>query len=308
MGLFLLLIQKAPAVRAGAAEGVQLMTQLLIPSLLPFFVAAGLLNRLGFTAGAGRLLQPVLGRLLHLSGSGCGVFLLGLSAGYPLGAAALGDMLRTGRLDRREARRLVLFCDNTGPAFAVGAVGAAFSHSRAGLFLWGVHVLSALLLGVLFSPGKGDAPVSAPPPAPDESPAAAFTGAVQGAVRSLLSIGGFVIFFSALLGAADSLGFTEGCAAALTPLLPLSPTQCRALVRGFLELSGGVGAMQGFGCSPAELAVGAFVLSWGGLCVHFQSMAVLDGTGLDMKKRLGGKLLQGVVSAVLAGGLGSLCF
>ena len=67
---------------------------------------------------------------------------------------------------------------------------------------------------------------------------------------------------------------------------------------GALELSSGVGAMAGLPLTPGSLALGEFLLSWGGLCVHGQAGAAAEG--LKMRKRLGGKLLQGVFSAALA--------
>ena len=72
------------------------------------------------------------------------------------------------------------------------------------------------------------------------------------------------------------------------------------LFTGFLELSSAVGQMRGMPCTAANLAVAAFTLSWGGLCIHFQTMAVLQSAGLNTKERLEGKLLQGVLSAIFA--------
>lgn len=298
--LFLLLVWKAQAARAGALQGVALMGQLLIPSLLPFFAAAGLLNRLGFTQAVGRRLAPSIGRLFGVSGSGCAVFLLGLSGGYPLGAAALADLLRRGQLNKKEAQKLLRFCDNTGPSFAVGAVGAVFGSPWAGLYLWGVHVLAAVLTGVLLSRPRENAPgtpLSAPPP---EDFAGAFTAAVQSAVQALLNIAGFVIFFSALLSILDSAGFPGTLAGLLSVGTGGELRWWRALLTGLLELSSAVGAMQGLSCTPPDLALAAFILGWGGLCIHFQSMAVLDRTGLKMTERLGGKLLHGVLSGIFA--------
>ena len=48
---------------------------------------------------------------------------------------------------------------------------------------------------------------------------------------------------------------------------------------------------------PGYLALGAFLLSFGGMCVHLQASAVTAGTGLKLTGRLGGKLLQGLLSA-----------
>lgn len=300
-GLFALLIVYSAPARAGAYQGLWLWGEMLVPSLLPFFAAAGLLARLGLTEVLGRWLSPALGRWLCLSPAGVGVFVLGLTAGYPLGAAAAAEALETGRIGKNEAERLLRFSDNTGPAFAVGALGLGiFGSGAAGLFLWGVHALSALLLGIRCGRGRripagGDANTG---PAP-MSFAAALTDSVAGAVRALLSIGGYVVFFSALLGVSGAMGFPERAAEWLARGTGADAAVCSALLTGALELSAGIGAMRGMPLSPASLALGSFLLGWGGLCVHFQSMAVAAPAGLDMKGRRRGKLLHGVLSAAI---------
>lgn len=297
--LFLFTAASKPA-RLGALTGLRLLTELLIPSLLPFFVATGLLNRLGFTQAVGQRLSPLLGRVLGIRGCGCTVFLLGLSGGYPLGAASAAELCRTGQLSREETLHLLRFCDNTGPAFALGAVGAAFGSTRAGLFLWGIHVLSAMLTARFYSRRGHRAPSASGAPPAGASLADAFTGAVQNAVQALLSIAGYVVFFGALLGILDSVSLLSRTALLLSRLTGLEARWWQILFTGILELSSAAGQMQGLSCSRQNLALGAFLLSWGGLCIHFQAVAVLQGTGLNGKERLGGKLLQGVLAGVLA--------
>ena len=298
LALFVLLLLHAPAARAGVLKGWALWTQLLLPSLLPFFVCAGLLTRLGIVSAVGRRLSPLSSRLLGISGTGAGIFLLGLSGGYPLGAASAAEAVRAGSLSREEAERLLRFCDNTGPAFAVGALGAGVFHSAVwGLVLWGIHALSAFILGLW---QRGDTSTASRGAADEPaSPAQAFTASVLAAGTSILSIGGYVLFFSALLGVAGELGFPDGIAVLLQRVAGGELSFYRALLTGALELSSGMGAMAGLPLTPANLALGSFLLGWGGLCVHLQSAAVTAGTGISLRGRLRGKLLHGLLSAVL---------
>ena len=63
-----------------------------------------------------------------------------------------------------------------------------------------------------------------------------------------------------------------------------------------LELSSGVAALPS-GISSVPMA--AFLLGWGGLSVHCQTMSVLEGSGLSIRPCLIGKFLHGVLSAAL---------
>ncbi|MBQ3276787.1 MAG: hypothetical protein IJH47_07025 [Oscillospiraceae bacterium] len=295
-----LLVYSGPA-RDGAAAGLRLWRELLLPSLLPWFAAAGLLSRLGVTEAAGQLLSPSLGRLFRVSPAGCGVFLLGLAGGYPAGAAAAAEAVEAGRLDKKEAEHLLRFSDNTGPAFAAGALGAGiFRSAGTGLGLWAVHALTAVLLGICCRRGRA-APARSGPHAASwaHSFSRAFTDAVQSAVSAVLSIGGYVTFFSALLAVAGELGFPERAAELAAACTGADAAILRALFTGTLELSSGIGAMAGMAPTPAALALGSFLLGWGGLCVHLQSLAVTGKAGLDLKGRRRGKLLHGVLSAAV---------
>ena len=296
--LFLLFLFSSADARQGAAEGLRLWGTLLVPSLLPYFAAAGLLTRLGAVDALARRLAPAAARLFGVSGAGAAVFLLGLSGGYPLGAASIGELYRSGALQKEEAEHLLAFCDNSGPAFAVGALGAGvFGSAGWGLLLWGIHALSAAAAGILFRRKQtGGAPARTAQPPADFG--AALGGAVTAAGRTVLQIGAYVIFFSALLASLGTLGFPDTLAGELALCTGGPLSFFRALFTGALELSSGVGAMAGLPLTPGSLALGEFLLSWGGLCVHGQAGAAAEG--LKTRKRLGGKLLQGVFSAALA--------
>ena len=293
--LFAVFLLRSGPAREGAARGLVLWADILVPSLLPFFAAAGLLSRLGLPEALGRRLP---GR--RFSGPGAGLFLLGLSGGYPLGAASVAQAVRAGRLSRADGDRLLFFCDNSGPAFAVGALGVGvFGSAGWGLFLWGIHALAALALALL-TPGKKDdegrenvSPSALPFPR-------ALTESVSGAVSALLNIGGYVVFFSALLGVGEAPGFPGLISDILSRRFGWEAAALRALFAGCLELSSGVGAMAGMAVTPGHLALAEFLLSWGGLCVHLQAASVTADAGLDLSRRLRGKLLHGLISAAAA--------
>ena len=302
--LFLLFLFSSADARQGAAEGLRLWGTLLVPSLLPYFAAAGLLTRLGAVEALARRLTPVASRLFGVSGAGAAVFLLGLSGGYPLGAASIGTLYENGTIPKDEAEHLLLFCDNSGPAFAVGALGTGvFGSAGWGLLLWGIHALSAAAVGILFRRKRSDkAPL--PPARPPMDFSAALGSAVTAAGQTLLQIGAYVIFFSALLASLGTFGFPDTLAGELAFRTGAPLSLFRALFTGALELSSGIGAMAGLPLTPGSFALGAFLLSWGGLCVHGQAGAAAGG--LETRKRLGGKFLQGVFSAALAYGVVSV--
>lgn len=296
--LFLLFLFSSAEARQGAAEGLRLWGTLLVPSLLPYFAAAGLLTRLGAVEAPARRLAPAATRLFGVSGAGAAVFLLGLSGGYPLGAASIGALYQSGTIPKDEAEHLLAFCDNSGPAFAVGALGVGvFGSAGWGLLLWGIHAFSAAAVGILFR-RKPSSETREPPAQPPMGFGAALGSAVTAAGQTLMQIGAYVIFFSALLASLGTFGFPDALAGELALRTGAPLSFFRALFTGALELSSGIGVMAGMPLTPGSFALGAFLLSWGGLCVHGQAGAA--ASGLETRKRLGGKFLQGVFSAAFA--------
>ena len=270
----------ASAVRAGLA----LCAGTVVPSLFPFFAAISLLLQLGAAEALGRLCAPIMRPLFRMRGVCALPLLAGLLGGYPSGAKTAASLYAQGRITRQEAELLLGFCDNCGPAFLLGCVGAGvLGNPDAGLWLYAVHILSAILAGILLCRLSGDrGPVllgSALPAAPVSFPQA-LTSSVTGALASTLNVCAFVVFFQVL--------------SALPPAPP------PPLVLGILEMVGGVASLTP---GPGGFAAAAAIVGWGGLSVHCQAMSLAAPEGLSFRWHWAGKALQAVLSALLAAGI-----
>lgn len=293
----------APAEAAAAAKsGLLLCARSIVPTLFPFFVLSSLMLEVGLPYRLAGLTAPLTSRIFRVSGEGATAFLLGLCGGYPLGATATAELHRNGTIPKEEAQRLLAFCNNCGPAFIVGAAGVGvFRSTFIGLLLYLVQILSSILVGILFSIGAPPAPnrpqqtnIQAVPLAP------ALSNAIRTGVTGVLNVCGFVVFFSVLCGMLSSAGILGTLVRLLSTCTGLELSACTGLLQGFLELGGGIGALYGVSRTPQNLAVCAFVLGWGGVCVHCQTAAAILGSGLSAKNHTIGRLLHGCISMFLA--------
>lgn len=267
--LGVLLLCSADTARA-VREGLALCAGSVIPALFPFLAVSGLLTALdaGAAPGRGRML---LARVLGCGPAGAGAFLLGLVGSYPVGARTVAQLYREKRISRPEACRLLLFCNNCGPAFILGVAGlGCFGSLRAGELLWAVHMLAALGIALVL-PRR---------PLPPGRDAAAFVRSVRDAAGAMVQICGFVVFFLAALR----------LTARLTGL-------SHPLLSGAVELTQGILALP---ATPTGFVWAAALLGWGGLSVHGQSAAVLSGTDLPLGPYLAAKAAQAALSALLA--------
>jgi hypothetical protein len=106
----------AEEARRGAYAGLLLCARVIVPSLFPFFVLATLLTRLGFAEYIGVIASPVMSRLFNVSGEDAAAFVLGVSGGYPLGAATVAELYAACRVKKEEAR----------PPWPYATIGAGF--------------------------------------------------------------------------------------------------------------------------------------------------------------------------------------
>ena len=298
-GLFCLMFA-SPQVIGCARDALKLCAELIIPSLFPFFVLSILLSKLGLPAALGRLLSPAASRLFGVSGAGASALFIGLCGGYPMGAAYIAEMAASGAVSREEAERLLGFCNNSGPAFIVGAVGAGiFGSSAVGLALYGIHILAAVLTGLLLRK-RGFSPSSTPPTTEAPPFSAALPQAVKQAVSAALSVCGFVVCFTVLAGLLDAAGWFSLLSGRLSALTGAELHFSRALLTGILELGSGVGAMRGLSLSPANLALAAGMLGWGGVSVHFQTLSLFSDTDIKTALHFAGRVISVIFSAFLA--------
>ncbi len=291
-----------------AEKGLTLCINVIIPSLFPFFVLSTLIVQLGIARYFGRVLEPVMRPLFNVGGACSTAFVLGFIGGYPVGAKTVIALYENGSCSKAEAERLLSFCNNSGPAFIFGVVGAGvFSSSIVGLLLYLAHTLASICVGFIFrSWGVGDDKSNNArlPQAAAKRFTIAFTDSVKSAFQTTINICGFVIFFTVFI----KLLFLSG----LIPLLAsvigaiFSPfgfdaSWAERLLTGLIELTCGVTSLQGAaGTLGTSMAMAAFMLGWAGLSVHCQVLSFIGDSGLSVRTYIYGKFFQASISAVIA--------
>lgn len=296
------LIAAPQAAMDGGKAGLTLCFNVIVPSLFPFFVLSSLVVDLGLAAKLGRAMERFMRPMFRVSGSCAAAIVLGFVGGYPVGARTALQLYQQGLCTKTEAQRLLAFCNNSGPAFILGVVGAGiFGDSRIGLLLYLTHTLASLLVGLVFRfYGRDSQRVCDVRPKPIKAVKlpAAFTGAVVRAMESTLNICAFVIFFSVVLQLLTSYGVLD-CLAHLLSLLGFQPEWARRLVAGLLELSSGVSSLSGGSEFVGLVSMAAFMLGWAGLSVHCQVLSFLVDSELSPRTYLMGKVLHGLLAAGL---------
>ena len=262
----------------GAAAGVELCIRTVIPSLFPFLFLSVMVTGSLLSMSA-PVLRPI-GRICRIPAGAEGLLAVGLLGGYPVGAQCVAQAHREGRISRETAQRMLGFCSNAGPAFIFGMISGAFTTPYAVWLLWGIHMLSAILTGVLL-PGGDQKTIlhkGSRPPAP--------AAALDRSLKTMASICGWVIIFRVLLAFLQRWFFW------------FLPADTVIVISGILELTNGCCQLLQLTNEPLRFVVASLLLAFGGLCVWLQTVSVASslGTGFYFP----GKLLQAAISLTLA--------
>lgn len=272
-GMLVLILDSATAI-SGMQDGISLCLRTLIPSLFPFFVLSVLMTD-SLVGQPLPLLRP-LGKLCGIPEGAESLLAVGLLGGYPVGAQNVALACRRGKLSRHDGLRMMAFCNNAGPAFLFGVVGAAFDNLWIPWVLWGIHILSALMVGTV------TAPAAASKASSGHRGGISLTEAVQKALWIMAQTAIWVVIFRMVLAYLQRW------------FLWLLPVPAQVFVAGILELSNGCMQLRLLECEGGRFVMASVLLALGGGCVYLQTQSVASSMGVGLY--LPGKGLQSAIS------------
>lgn len=282
----LVLILDAKTSLKGAAKGVSLCLEVVIPSLFPFlFLSAMLPSRL-----LGRKIKGTkwLCNLCGIPEGAESLLFLGFIGGYPVGAGLVTEAYKQGSISREVASRMLGFCNNAGPGFIFGMVGGLFPNKKVVWLLWLIHIISAIFVSVVL-PNKSTDHCVIIQKSPEST-----TGALESSMRTMLRICGWVIIFRVILAILDRW------------LLWLFPQEVSVIVSGILELTNGISGLYSLPNAGTRFVLSSIMLSFGGVCIYMQTTSV--SKGLDCGTYFPGKVLQCLISTLLSAHLQNFLF
>lgn len=277
LGMLLLILDSKTAL-SGARDGLELCLRTVIPTLFPFFILSGIL--VGSMMGQPFPMLSPLGRLLGMPAGSESLLIGGFLGGYPVGAKCIHDAWESGSIRKSDAERMLSFCSNAGPAFLFGMAAPMFSNPFSGWILWGIHILGAVITGVLFRKN------------PEEDAIGSCKNSVtlsQSMVKSVsvtAQVCGWVIAMRIVIS------FLQRW------FVFLLSDWMQICVIGFLELANGCMELSAIAPESIRFMLCSVFLACGGLCVGLQTISVTGG--LSIKWYVWGKTVQTVLSLLFA--------
>ncbi len=310
-----------------AVGGLKVFWDVVFPSLLPFFVLSELLLGLGVVSALGVLLEPLMRPLFSVPGVGAFALSMGLAAGYPMDAVITARFRQQDLCSRIEGERMLAFTNTADPLFMFGAVAVGmFKAAAVGIALAIAHYASSFVVGVTYkfygrseerrlSPAAAQhrgveghllrRSVHAMMAAKNQDGRAfgkLLGDAVTDSLRTLLMIGGFIMFFAVFIRILEQVGALALAALPLRAMfaaIGLAPTLVQPLLAGIFEIDIGSAAAAAANAPLIErLSVVSAIIAWSGLSVHAQVASVLTKTDIRMRPYFIARAYHAVLAAL----------
>lgn len=300
-----------------ALDGANMWAYSVFPALFPFFVCSNMLVDLGFAKFMGELLSPVMVPMFGVSGIGSFPLVSGMLSGYPVGAKITSDLYLDNKLNKKEAQRLLAFCNNCGPLFIIGVIGSAiFKSVIVGYFILLVHILSAIVFGIILNILNGD--VSTKRVNKNNFIRRAFvemrihtstdgktfgqilSDSVNSAVQSSFMVLGFIVLFSVISQIIELFHITDLIYSVinLIPYVNIDEYVIETIFLGKIEMTAGLFLLNGT-INKLNILIAIFIVTFGGLSVHAQAISFVAKTDLSEIKYICDKFMQAIVSVII---------
>lgn len=218
--------------------------------------------------------------LLRCRGTDFSVMLLSLLGGYPIGAKMANELYKQGGISHKDAKRLLMFSVNPGPAFIIAIVGGNILKSNAaGFILFASNTLACIILNLFLNilskenKTKKEFTVYKKMNISD-----AFVESVYEGTRVIINICAFVTLFSCI-------------AEIMKPAL--IKMNSYSLVCPLLEISFGINEVAEIGLKPYFYS---FLLSFGGLSTICQ----IKQAGENIAPPFGSIIISRIIHGITA--------
>ena len=288
-------------------SGLNLWINNIVPSLFPFFIAVELLNNTFFPKLIGKWFQKIMKPLFNVPGIGAYALFMGIISGYPVGAKIVTDLRNKNLCTKEEGERLITFTNNSGSLFILGTVGISlFKNTGIGILLLITHILACFTVAFIFKFWKSKTREEYIKEINSSSDILSFKDlgkilsiSIINAIKSVVLIGGFIVFFSVVLSILNQISFFKVILVIFKPAfiaLNINPNFIVPIISGLIELTSGVSLVASVPSASLGINVifTAFLLGFGGISILLQVWGISSNSDISIKPYIIGKFLQGI--------------
>lgn len=280
----------------GVTFGFDIWKNNLFPSIFPFLIFANIFINYGVSDVISELTKPILSNILNIDEKCNFIIILSLLSGFPSSSKYIYDSYQNNEISEEDARYLLYFCFFSNPLFIIGTVGLILlGNKKIGILILISHYLSNFILAYLirnkikrkskvnirnaFSKMKRKI-------AKSKKFGEVLKIAVLNAINTLLLLLGIITIFLILVNIFSSI-------------ISLNDLD-KGIISGILEMTSGIRQISNLNINlNLKLSILVGLLSFGGISIHMQILAMLEDFNLEYKKFLIYRLFAVIISIFL---------
>lgn len=262
------LIIFSKAGNSGAIEGLNLCYNIVIPSLFPFTVFSLIIFESGFfeELNINKNLEELF------------IFFLSSIGGFPVGAKIINNAYKRKSLSKKNAELMLGYCVSSGPSFIILSLGSQILNNKPIGYILFISNLSAnLIIMAILSNFKDKNKTLTKSKSKIKSFSENFVNSTYDAAVSIMVICAYVTLFSTIISVINKM-FGEN---------PI-----KNLLLSLLEITNGVTLTD-------NLYFIAFLLGFGGICVHIQILTICSDLKPNYLKFFAFRLIHGTLLVII---------
>lgn len=307
--IMVFLLVRNPELSISSAEtSIMLFLFTVLPALFPFFLINDMLVTLRVPENISKLFSPITKLMFNTSGYGAYAFIMSIFSGYPTGVKITANLVEHKTISPQEGQKILTFSSTSGPLFIIGVVGTSLlSSPYIGYMLFLIHIISALLNGLLFnfliSPKQISHKANATIINKPISTSAMITDSILNSLETCGIIGGYVILFGVIIPLMDSIKFFSTFTIVLNKflLIPLDLSKnLTALIKASIELTNGTAIISKLPTNmDSKLVLLSFIIAFSGFSIIGQATSLINRTSLSSKTYVLTKVSHGFIASIL---------
>lgn len=274
--VFIIMMVVLPEVtEEGSKTAIIIWANSIVPVLLPFFIFSDFIK----STGNFRIFPPKIYP-----------FVIAFMSGYPMGAKIVGDYMRSNKVSFNEGKKILSYSLVTGPAFILFTIGSFLGSTKAAFLVAMSHYLGAILNKNFYFTSKKSEKIAFSTEQNGDY-LENFSYAIGNGFKAMATILAYLMFFTIGVNMLQHIGVFHYIN---------NPTVI-SVIKGIFEITLGINLVGMCDISiKMKTIIASGLLSFGGLSVIGQSMAMMRNTDMKLKDIMEVKFTHGLISAILA--------
>lgn len=285
------LIVSSELIMVTIKEAIHLWFYKVVPALLPFFLFSNFLMNYGFIEITSEFAKPIMS-FFKLNENAAFILMMSMLTGSPGNAFYIKEALKKGKLNEKEATKILMISQFASPLFILGTVRILLNNFKLSILILIITYITNFILAFLFQNFYASKEISSFSfftlkrnfyQKETQSFGKTLSSSIKKTFDTLITILGSICFFYMIT--------------AIIQHNHLLPTSIMPYFSGILEMTQGINQVSLLNCSNHIKVFWITVfLSFGGFSIHSQILSLICDTKIKYFPYLVARILHAMIA------------